>query len=206
MKTRIIKFDVKPTETENFKNAFLAAKLETDKEPGARDIQLFEDKAEPTKFFAYESFADAEAMDLHGQQPYVKALFDYLIASETVGVPMAVSETKPAPDHSKSAAPEDDVFVIFFIFKFKPEYKERLLAQFETHITETRQEAGNLLFDLYTIDGVEDELVVYEHWRKESDVWDIHFNQPYAVETGKLMEEAVIGDLKQYMSFVTEVR
>jgi hypothetical protein len=30
-------------------------------------------------------------------------------------------------------------------------------------------------------------------------------NQPYAAKTDKLMEEAVIGDLKQYMNFVTEL-
>lgn len=80
-----------------------------------------------------------------------------------------------------------------------------MIAQFEKHITHTKNEAGNILFDLYTVDGSDDELVVYEHWRKESDVWDIHFHQPYAEETGALMEKAVVGDMKQHMNFVTEV-
>ncbi|XQF93177.1 hypothetical protein ACOBV9_03420 [Pseudoalteromonas espejiana] len=46
---------------------------------------------------------------------------------------------------------------------------------------------------------------MYEHWRSESDLWDIHFNQPYSIETGELLEQAVIGDMKQYMSFVSEI-
>lgn len=206
MKTRIIKFDIKPDETEAFKAAFKAAKIETDKEPGAVDIRLFEDNSNSTKFFAYESFKDETAMEWHGEQQYVATLFEYLGRSEAVGIPMFVSETSPAPVPPKSADPQDNVFIIFFIFKFKPEFKDQLLEQFEKHINQTRTEAGNLLFDLYTIDGVDDEMIVYEHWRKESDVWDVHFKQPYAVETGNLMGEAVIGELEQYMSFVTEVK
>lgn len=205
MKTRIIKFNVKPTELEAFQAAFKAAKVETDKEPGAVDIHLFVDNSDPQTFFAYESFRDEKAMEWHGEQPYVATLFAYLGHTETVVVPMFLGETNPKPVPAKEASPDDDVFVIFFNFKFKPEYRDKLLAQFETHIGHSRNEAGNLLFDLYTIDGVDDEFMVYEHWRKESDVWDVHFKQPYAVETGALMAEAVIGDLEQYMTFVTEV-
>jgi len=62
-----------------------------------------------------------------------------------------------------------------------------------------------LLFDLFTINGNDDTLAVYEHWRKESDVWDIHFNQPYSKVTGALMEKAVVGDMNQYMNFVTQI-
>jgi hypothetical protein len=36
-------------------------------------------------------------------------------------------------------------------------------------------------FDLYTVDD-QGTLAVYEQWRKESDVWDIYFNQPYAAK------------------------
>jgi quinol monooxygenase YgiN len=52
------------------------------------------------------------------------------------------------------------------------------VARFEEHITNARKEEECLQFDLYTIDGQDDTLAVYEHWRKESDVWDIHFKQP----------------------------
>ena len=95
---------------------------------------------------------------------------------------------------------------MFCILKIDTDYKAELLTQFEAHITQTRQqEQGNLLFDLYTVENQEDTLVIYEHWRKESDLWDIHFSQPYVIETAQLMEKAVIGEIKQYMSFVTEL-
>lgn len=121
---------------------------------------------------------------------------------------MTLNDTTPSPLHEnnpKSANEEDDIFIIFFIFKIKPGYREKILNQFKIHVPNTRaQEAGNIIFDLYTVEGQDDTFAVYEHWRKESDVWDIHFNQPYAVETGKLMNEAVVGELEQYMNFVTE--
>jgi hypothetical protein len=39
----------------------------------------------------------------------------------------------------------------------------------------------------------------------EKDVWDIYLINLMQQKTDKLMEEAVIGDLKQYMNFVTEL-
>lgn len=60
------------------------------------------------------------------------------------------------------------------------------------------------MFDLYIIDGQDDTLVIYEHWRTKSDLWDIHFQQPYAIETGKLLEQAMVGDMQQYLNIVSE--
>ncbi|MBU2982825.1 antibiotic biosynthesis monooxygenase [Lentibacter algarum] len=204
MLTRILTFDVKPEHTEGFRAAFLEAKAGTENEAGFEEARLFVDNGNPNRFFAYERLQE-DAQEFHKAQPYTKNLMAFVEKSQTAVTIRNVSDTKPAPDHSKSPNADDEVFVIFFIFKLKPEYREQLLAQFETHITHTKNEPGNILFDLYTVDGADDELVVYEHWRKESDVWDIHFHQPYAEETGALMEQAVVGDMKQYMNFVTEV-
>lgn len=204
MLTRIITFDVTPEHTAAFRTAFLEAKAGTEKEAQFEEAKLFVDNSNPNRFFAYERLQD-DAEAFHNAQPYVKQLFEFLETSNTAVTVRHVTDTKPVPDHSKTANTEDNVFVIFFIFKIKPEYKDQLVAQFEKHITHTKDEPGNILFDLYTVDGAEDELVVYEHWRKESDVWDIHFHQPYAEETGALMEKAVVGDMNQYMNFVTEV-
>ncbi|MEI8641776.1 antibiotic biosynthesis monooxygenase [Pseudoalteromonas sp. Hal099] len=80
------------------------------------------------------------------------------------------------------------------------------MERFATHVTQTRsQEPGNLVFDLYSIENNDDTLVVYEHWRSESALWDIHFKQPYAVKTSELLAQAVVGDMQQYMSFVKEI-
>lgn len=205
MYTQVIKFHVRPDALADFKSAMLKDKAGTMTDPGVVEMKFFAQNDDPNILFAYERFRDEAAMQAHTAKPYVQELIAMLETSLSQPPELLkLNETKPTPDHSRTANPEDDVFVIFFIFKFKPEYRERLLKQFENHITHTNNEPGNILFDLYAIDGEDDRLVVYEHWRKESDVWDIHFKQPYAEITGALMEEAIVGDMKQYMSFVTE--
>lgn len=209
MLTQIVKFEVKPESADEFKAALIEDKKGAETEAGLLEMKLFVDNKNPNIFFGYERWADQEALDYQTKQAYTQKVVELVdTVVESVNV-MDLGETNPAPLYEKNlnrANPEDDVFIIFFIFKIKQGYREKLLKQFETHVTSTRkEEQGNILFDLYTIDGQDDTLAVYEHWRKESDVWDIHFNQPYAVETGKLMNEAVVGDLDQYMNFVTEI-
>tara|TARA_R110000751_G_scaffold2470_3_gene13090 strand:+ start:106411 stop:107034 length:624 start_codon:yes stop_codon:yes gene_type:complete len=207
MKSTIVKFTAKPEYKNTFAATLKEAQAATQKEAGNKEIRVFVSKEEDNVFFVYERWADKAAITAHDNEPHTKKLMEVgQTALQSAPDFYFLGDTNPLPDHFKSENPEDDVFIIFFIFKLKTEFREALLEQFEDHITHTRnEEEGNILFDLYTVDNQEDTLAVYEHWRKESDVWDIHFNQPYAVKTGKLMEEAVIGDLKQYMNFVTEI-
>ncbi|WP_405291480.1 putative quinol monooxygenase [Algibacter sp. Ld11] len=207
MKSTIVKFTAKPEHKDTFAATLKEVQAATQKEAGNKEIRVFVSKAEDNVFFVYERWADKAAIKSHDKEPHTKKLMEVgQTALQSAPDFYFLGDTNPLPNHSKSANPEDDVFIIFFIFKLKTEFREALLEQFEDHITHTRKEEdGNILFDLYTVDNQVDTLAVYEHWRKESDVWDIHFNQPYAVKTGKLMEDAVIGDLKQYMNFVREI-
>ncbi|MBD0776668.1 antibiotic biosynthesis monooxygenase [Maribacter sp. ANRC-HE7] len=207
MKSTIVKFTAKPEHATSFAATLKEAQAATQKEAGNKEIKIFVSKADANVFFVYERWADKAAITSHDNEPHTQKLMQVgQTALQTAPDFYFLGDTNPLPDHSNSANPEDEVFIIFFIFKFNPSYRKQILAQFEDHITNTRkEEKGNILFDLYTVDDHEDTLAVYEHWRKESDVWDIHFNQPYAMKTGKLLEEAVDGDLKQYMNFVTEI-
>lgn len=203
MLTQLIKFTVKPEHQQNMTNVLLASIEGTRQEPGNINIDIFTDKTDPNVFFAYERWQDAAAMEFHRQQPYTQHLLSIL--GDVLAQPPQIHnlhDTQPAPVAVKPANPEDDIFSIFFIFPVNAEFRQPILAQFENHIEHTRREAGCLLFDLYTTEEEANTLVVYEHWRKESDVWDIHFNQPYAKTTGALLAQAVEGDLKQYMHFV----
>ncbi|MDO6561787.1 putative quinol monooxygenase [Amphritea sp. 1_MG-2023] len=202
--TQIIKFSIKPEFSEAFAAALSVNKKGVAQEPGNLEMRLYRDNANPNLFFAYDRWQDEAALATHMQQPYTKELL--ALAEQAQDKPIevfTVNDTQPAPIALKQANPEDPLFNIFFIFKIKPGSREKLIQQFEKHITHTRTEDGCLLFDLYTVEGDDETLVVYEHWRKESDVWDIHFKQPYAMETGALMEECVIGELEQYMNFVS---
>lgn len=207
MLNRIIKIVVKPEYAAEVQTALLENKIETIHEAGNLEMRLFVDKKRANVFFIYERWKDQEALTIHHLLPHnekVVSLMKYSLESYEA---YDLEETKPAPLYEanpKKASPSDDVFAIIFIFKIDPQFREKLLKRFETHVAQSREEEGNLLFDLYTIKGHDDTLCIYEFWRKESDVWDVHFNMPYAVETGKLMHESVIGELEPYMNFVTE--
>ena len=210
MMNQIVKFIVKPEWSTVFKTALIEDKKGGEQEVGCLEMKVFVDNKNPNIFFAHERFNDQAAIGHHMQQPYTQKLLR--LFDTALQIPAEVfklEETQPAPLYEANPNkpnPEDDPFIIIFIFKIKDGYREKVLKRFETHVASTRkQEVGNILFDLYTIEGQDNIFCVYEHWRKESDVWDIHFKQPYAVETGKLMKEVVIGELEQYMNFVTEI-
>jgi len=206
MFNQIIKFNVKPEYREEFQQALLENQKASCLEEGNLLMRLYVDNQDQSLFFAYYRWANYASFESHIQQPYAKKLSR--LAEKALATKVEIqnlSETSPAPVALKTADPDDMKFNIIFIFKIKPEFREQLLHQFEEHIIQTRTEQGCLLFDLYTVDGADDTLAVYEHWRKESDVWDIHFNQDYAKITGALMEKAVVGDMQQYMNFVTQI-
>jgi len=204
--SKIIKFTIKPDYTETFKTALLENRNGAVSESGCLAMRLYTDNQNPNIFFVYERWLDESAFIFHSTQAHTQrmlALFDDALAAPIDSIDL--NDTQPAPIALKTADKEDPLFNIIFIFKIKAGMQARFVAQFEEHIKHTRQEEGCLLFDLYTVDNDDQTLVVYEHWRKESDVWDIHFQQPYAKVTGALMEEGVIGDMEQYMNFVTQI-
>lgn len=210
MITQIVKFDIKDEHIAQFKALLEVDKQGAKAEPGLLEMRLYQDKNAPGVFFAYERFEDQNAVDYHGAQDYTQTLLNVLPEySQSEPEVMLLENTAPAPLHEnnpKVVNPEDDVFSLFFIFKIKPSFKNKVIERFETHVEQTRnQEPGNLVFDLYSIENSDDTLVVYEHWRNESALWDIHFNQPYSIKTSELLAQAVVGDMKQYMSFVKEI-
>lgn len=204
MFNQIIKFNVKSEYRKEFQTALLENHRATSREDGNLEMRIYVDNQDPNLFFVYNRWIDRETAENHTPEPYAQKLIN--LAESTLTKPAEIfnlGETSPLPVALKDAAPEDEKFNIIFIFKIDLDFRKQLLNQFEEHVSKTRTEQGCLLFDLYTVDGAEDTLAVYEHWRKESDVWDIHFNQPYSKVTGELMEKAVIGDMRQYMNFVT---
>lgn len=209
MINQIVKFIVKPEHSEAFKAALTEDKKVAGQEPGLVEMRFFVDNDKHNVFFGYERWEDQDSIDKCREQPCTKKigkLIDTVLESPIEVLNLGETMPAPVPVHEqKKSNPEDDVFVIFFIFKIKDGYRERLIQRFEKHIIQTRKEEGCILFDLYTIEGADDTLAVYEHWRNESAVWDIHFKQPYSEITGALMKEAVVGDMEQYMSFVTEL-
>lgn len=202
----IVKFTTKPEGKKAFMEALLENRKESQQEEGFEGMNLFENINNPNMIFAYDSWKDEAALENHVQSVHATNMLKVAETTlESAPDVLILGNTKPAPVPAKMPNAEDKLFIIFFIFKIKDGYREQLIDRFKIHIENTRKEKGNLLFDLYTVDGQDDTLVVYEHWRTESDVWDIHMKQPYAEVTGKLMNESVVGDLEPYMNFVKKI-
>jgi len=207
MLNRIIKIIVKPDYAAEVQSALIDMKAQTVQESGNKEMRLFVDKNQAHRFFVYERWQDETALAEHLKQPYTGHIVSEMQEAISTYEAFELETVNPAPLYEKNpkkAHPQDDVFVSIFIFRIKPESRVQLLEQFATHITHSREEEGNLLFDIYTVKGDENTLCMYSAWRKESDLWDVHFNKPYAVATGKLMHACAIGELEQYMNYVTE--
>lgn len=204
---QLVKFTVKPEQLKGFKEVAIESLKGSLKEAGNVEMELYEDENNPNVLYVYSRWEDKEAMAYHNVQPYGKKIKAF--AQHALQLPpdvMILEETKPKPNHHlKSIHAKDSVETLFFIFKFKEGYSERLLKQFEEHITNARLEDGNILFDLYAVEGVEDTFVVYEKWRNKSALWDIHFNQPYAKETGALLQEALVGKFEDCLHSIKEI-
>ncbi len=204
MITRIVKFTVPTEQIDAFKASFAEAAAGSLKEPGFEQARLFVTRSDANTFFAYERLRDQEA---HAAMPHTRQLFEFLASSGTQVEQFNLGETDPAPEPlSKPAAVDDDELAVFFIFALRAGFREKVLAQFATHTKQARMEAGNVVFDLYTIQGNDDTLIVYERWRNEAALMEKHFAQPYAQQTGALLTEAVPGNLVEAMHFATQIR
>lgn len=205
MLNQIKTFSVNPDTLDDFKNALVAAKAVADADPGFVEMRLFTGIDEPTSVYVYERLTDNTALQRHTGSAEAKAV-QALTGTALQGPHSALvlSETVPAPDHSKLPDPDDDVCFVFFIFKVKESHHDKVIKRFETHVELTRAEPGNLFLDLYTVDGDRGTLAVYEQFRQQSDLDEVHFSLDFAKETGLLLGEAVIGDVGEYIKYVTE--
>lgn len=73
------------------------------------------------------------------------------------------------------------------IVKAKPAHRGEVTAVLQNMVKETRKEAACLQYDLHQ--GIEDEnvFVFYEIWETQEGL-DLHGQQPYIVEFGRLAE------------------
>lgn len=205
MQTQISKFFVKTENRTNFKAALLRKKQVADSDQDYTEMRLFQDDEDPNIIFVYERMLDDATLKTH-QKTDVSVAVAQMVETAMTAEPDIISlrDTFPEPDHTKHPNPEDDVSAVFFIFKLHEEFHVRVVERFETHLKLTREEQGCILLDLYTVRDDKSRLAVYELWRQKSDLTDIHFNLEFAKETGALLNEAVVGNLGQYMNFVTE--
>nr|WP_320118893.1 antibiotic biosynthesis monooxygenase [uncultured Marinifilum sp.] len=203
----LAKFTVKPQSVPEFMEACVHSLKESRKEAGNIEMKLFADKKKSNVFYVYSRWDNAVAYEFHKTLPHSKNIANVAKAT-LVKVPeiMPLGATLPATVRgAKQVNSEDQVETLFFIFKIKEGYRDRIIKRFETHVEHSRTEEGNLLFEFYTIEGDENTFLVYEKWRNPDAVWKTHMNQPYSKLTGSLINEALVGEMEQYLNFVTEL-
>lgn len=200
-------FTIKPDHIDAFVAAMVENQNDVRAEPGNIEMKLFQSAKTPGNFFVFGRSADQAAQEAHVEQSEKRGIAAKVApALAKAPVTMPLIATTPAPEAvRKTAAPEDDEQVLFFIFNIKESYRDRVIAQFENHVTESRKEAGCLVFDFYAVEGQSDTFVVYERWRSAAAIWEKHMNSPHGMETGALLQEAVIGDVAELIVPVTEI-
>lgn len=205
--TVLSKFNVKSEYIEMYKKAMLENQELVKEEEGNLEMRLFVDKNNPNTFFVYGVTKDQEALNIHTKLVEERGIVEKMKkALAEKPITWFLEDTTPLPNHNtKTLNPEDSEEIIFFVFDTKTDVKYQLIPQFEKHVTLTREEEGNILFDFYTIKGEDSKFVVYERWRNKDAVWNIHMKQPHSIETGQLMEQVLKGEMKDYLHVVKEV-
>lgn len=202
MFSRIIKFVVKPDQLSLVRQTLLLRKTDADLDRDIETTRLFFDEAAENELYIYQRMCNrstATRLDaLAGHDVPADAL-------ETSEVVLNLNDTVPAPDHTQKGDPDDPLCWVLFFPKLKAGYHARIVERFKTHVKLTREEPGNLILDMYTVEGDPNALVVYELWRKRDDLDVTHFDLPFAKETGRLLAEAMDGDIPGYIKYVNEI-
>lgn len=203
----LAKFEVQPQSISEFKEAAIHSVYESRKEAGNIEMRFFADNKKNNVFYVCSRWDNGAAYEYHKNLPHSKNIAK--VAKATLIAPpdlIPLGLTQPTTVRgTKQAHAEDKTESVFFIFEAKDGYRNRIIERFETQVKESRSEDGNLLFEFYTIDDKANTFVVFEQWRNKSDLFDIHLNTEYSKATRDLLEEAMIGEMDQYMNFVTEL-
>lgn len=200
-------FKIKPDQIDQFIEAMIENQTHVRAEPGNIEMHMFQDPSNPANFYVFgrnEGGAAQEAHTAEVAKRGIEAKVEGTLAEPPVT--RVLGQTKPEPGPLRKTADDgDDEQVLFFIFTVAQGQRDRVISQFEKHVTETLKEDGCLLFDFYTVENAPETFVVYERWRNAAALWEVHMTSPYAQETGGLLEEVVSGDLKDLITLVREV-
>lgn len=81
-------------------------------------------------------------------------------------------------------------------FDVKPGAEAEFEQVFRRSVTCSRQEPGNILFNVHKVLGTERSYVLYEIWRDEAAV-NFHFAQPYTVALFSMFERNLARPLSE---------
>lgn len=200
-------FDIKPEGIDHFIKAMVENQEQVRKETGNLEMRMFQDVNQPSKFFVFGRTSGRAGLEAHEEE-----VEDRGIEQEVAGTLNEAPVTRWLGLTSQGAEyglrdrqQEADELIVFALFDFKPGYRDRVLAQYDKQVPLVRQDDANILFDVYTLEGEDDKLVVYERWVNQALAQEFATTKPISIETGKLLAEAVKGDLPDYLFTLSEI-
>lgn len=204
---QLVIFDVKPDYLKEYIQASKRSLIETMKEEGNLEIKLFQNTTDSCKLYVYTLWKNEAGHAAHLDYQYTKDL-QALSRKALQNHPqiLLLDDSQLFANHSKATIEEEKKVSLFVIFDIAKSDRERVLTQLKTHAISSRQEAGNLLFNLYSVVDNEKTIVIYENWRNSSALTDVHVKQPYFITTNTLLNKVLEGGLTAYIHMVTEIK
>lgn len=207
MITAFSTFHIKPDQIDTFLEITRDNMARVRKEPGSVEMRLYKNNNEPGVFHLFGRTSSAEEFAAHEKDIIARKVPERTaptVAAPPVSLPLIETEADPDPMR-KQPGPDDDMVTLFFPFEVKEGSRDTVLAQMQKHVIASRREPANLTFEFYAVEGEPNKFLVYERWRNEAAIWDIHMQQPHAQETGVVMSEALIGNFEDLLIRVTEI-
>lgn len=92
--------------------------------------------------------------------------------------------------------PNDQEVIVMLRLKFKPGAIDHVLSEIVPSVVLTREEQGNIEFQIYRATDDDDCLVLFERWENQA-ARDEHWQQDYTKRVLVLLEENLIRPLSQ---------
>lgn len=178
------------------------------KEKGNLLMELYEDRNISNTLYLYEKWENRQALWKHFELPHTQQAFK---AGEKYGagveflylkaiLPVSEKEIK-LPDAA------DETVDLFIEFTVKENLKEKFLEKMFKSIRMSRQEKGNIAFQLYKVRNHSSKFVLRERWRNQ-EVLDAHLQKSYTKELLEIFPEVLavpLHDGKNYTEALKQV-
>lgn len=154
-------------------------------------MELYEDRNIPNTFYLYEKWENRQSLWEHFRLPHTQQAFK---AGEKYGVGVEFLYLKallPIPEKEiKSPNAVDETVNLFIEFTVKENFKKKFLEKMFKSIKNSRQEQGNIAFQLYEVRNHSSKFVLRERWRNQ-EVLDTHLQKNYTKELLQIFPEVL---------------
>lgn len=96
----------------------------------------------------------------------------------------------------EGAMDQAEEVIVTLRLRFKPGTVDHVLSRVIPIARITREEDGNISFDVFRARDHDDQLIIFERWRNQAALGS-HWNEPYTKEVLALFEEHLLNPLSE---------